>query len=539
MKVRLLYEYKEWKGNRPYYDCSSIVNDLGLPTLFRVASRDQEQREGAVLTAAQADEHLGKTLEKVMLVPLTTPEEIRYRQEILKDFLANEEFTKKLYDMASDAMLRWDRLGKKQMDKPGARERGIQMVSQVKLFHLFVDVLTQIKTLCRAHMDSFHSEGLRQFAGGIEEDYSDEWEAKIRSVLDDLTFFCDGEEEYSLAGGGTNLVHQPRMVLECQVADGLKLGRLKVDQLETVDKKFRKAKAKTTFSEKMMLTFASEPTTILKSPILLEDLKKLENQVVEYVMHCFQPFMSDCREFFEQLHIQSAFYRACYNLYVRSSNSGLQLCYPSVCDTDCLRFENLTEYSMATYRSFVPVGNDGDIRHKMLLIVTGANQGGKSTFLRSLGIAQIMMQCGMFVSAKTFESGIFPHFFPHFTRREDSAMNSGRLDEELGRIDDIIRHLGKDSIVLLNESFATTTEEEGSVIAYDIIRALVEAGVKVLTVTHLLSFARQVYGEDRSDVEFLSAQRLADGRRTYKMVQGEPELTSFGLDLYDKIIPSA
>ena len=74
------------------------------------------------------------------------------------------------------------------------------------------------------------------------------------------------------------------------------------------------------------------------------------------------------------------------------------------------------------------VGNTCRMDHKMLLIVTGANQGGKSTFLRSIGIAQIMMQCGLMVAANSYESGIFPHFFTHFTRREDSEMNSGRLD---------------------------------------------------------------------------------------------------------------
>ena len=57
----------------------------------------------------------------------------------------------------------------------------------------------------------------------------------------------------------------------------------------------------------------------------------------------------------------------------------------------------------------------------------------------------------------------------------------------------IVEHLGERSLVLLNESFATTTEKEGSVIAYDIIKALNEAGVKVLTVTHLLSFAQKMF----------------------------------------------
>lgn len=151
-------------------------------------------------------------------------------------------------------------------------------------------------------------------------------------------------------------------------------------------------------------------------------------------------------------------------------------------------------------------------------------------------IAQVMMQCGLFVGAKSFESGIYPAFFTHFTRREDSEMNSGRLDEELGRMSRIIDNLEESSLVLLNESFATTTEKEGSVIAYDIIKALTESGVKVLMVTHLLSFAKRMYEEGKNTVEFLSAERRADGRRTFKMIQQEPQLTSFGLDLYEQII---
>ncbi len=214
---------------------------------------------------------------------------------------------------------------------------------------------------------------------------------------------------------------------------------------------------------------------------------------------------------------------------------------------------------MAIEQRTNPVGNTCCIEGRQLLVVTGANQGGKSTFLRSIGIAQIMMQCGLPVAAESFASGIYPSFFTHFTRREDSAMNSGRLNEELKRMSQIVDRLEGDSMVLLNESFASTTEKEGSLIAYDVIRALTEAGVEVLTVTHLLTFAQRLYaecsgtagfrrveGEEAGTesaeppfrVEFFCAQRLEDGRRTFKMVQHAPELTSFGLDLYDKIIPA-
>ncbi|MBQ2032541.1 MAG: hypothetical protein II483_10085, partial [Lachnospiraceae bacterium] len=200
----------------------------------------------------------------------------------------------------------------------------------------------------------------------------------------------------------------------------------------------------------------------------------------------------------------------------------------------------LRELTMALTQRVNVIGNTCELRGKDVLIVTGANQGGKSTFLRSVSLAQVMMQSGLPVAASQFQSGIFPRIFVQFTRREDSAMNSGRLDEELRRMNGIVEHVGDGSLVILNESFATTTEKEGSVIAYDIIRALAEAGVRVLTVTHLLSFAKRVYEEEKnvpdSPVEFLSAERLPDGTRTFRMIRSEPELTSFGLDLYDAVV---
>lgn len=105
-------------------------------------------------------------------------------------------------------------------------------------------------------------------------------------------------------------------------------------------------------------------------------------------------------------------------------------------------------------------------------------------------------------------------------------------------MDRIISNLGKDPLILLNESFATTTEKDGSSIAYGIVKALKEEGIKVLTVTHLLSFAQQMFEESSGDdsVIFLSAEHLDNGRRTFKIIPHAPEMTSFGLELYDEIL---
>lgn len=537
MQVRLLYPDREWKYTGAYYDQESVIKDLGLSILFQVSSRSQEPKKGTVQRADEADRHLGGMLKQVMMVPLKTKEEIVYRQEILRDCMENMEFMESLYEIAKDMTFRWEALGKQQLDKPGSREKKANLLSRIEILHLFVNTLTGIKALCRRY-DTLRSPGLTAFCRRLEEEFGEEQEERIRGILSDIIFYCDGQQEYSLKGSDSREESISRMVLDCSVEEGMKLGRIRLEEVSTITRKLRKRRGEMTFREKVMTAFAQEPMLILKNVDLLEDLKQLNEQITAYIMDSFRPLMEDLKSFFEELYDQTAFYQACCNLFTRCRHSHIHLCFPEAGGREQLHFQGLMEFCMAVYRGQKPVGNDCDGDGKKLLVVTGANQGGKSTFLRSIGIAQVMMQCGMPVCAEAYTSGIFPHLFTHFTRREDSAMNSGRLDEELGRVDGIIRHLGDGSMVLLNESFATTTEEEGSEIADDVIRAMVEAGVKVLTVTHLLAFARKMYERHLPETAFLTAQRKEDGTRTYKMIAGAPELTSFGLDLYEELIGS-
>jgi DNA mismatch repair ATPase MutS len=181
------------------------------------------------------------------------------------------------------------------------------------------------------------------------------------------------------------------------------------------------------------------------------------------------------------------------------------------------------------------VGNEADANGKSIAIITGANQGGKSSFLRSIGLAQLMMQCGMFVGAEAFEAELCPALFTHYKREEDSTMKGGKLDEELARMSDIADHITRNSILLLNESFAATNEREGAEIASQIVRAMLERQVKVFFVTHLYEFARGFFDKKSDSALFLRAERLADGTRTFKLLPHEPLETSYGEDLYREI----
>jgi DNA mismatch repair ATPase MutS len=114
-------------------------------------------------------------------------------------------------------------------------------------------------------------------------------------------------------------------------------------------------------------------------------------------------------------------------------------------------------------------------------------------------------------------------------------MKSGKFDEELSRMNEIVDHITANSIVLFNESFAATNEREGSEIARQIVTALVEKQVKVFFVSHLYDFARGFYDEGLDSAIFLRAERQSDGTRTFKLIEGEPLDTSYGEDLYRRI----
>jgi DNA mismatch repair ATPase MutS len=235
-----------------------------------------------------------------------------------------------------------------------------------------------------------------------------------------------------------------------------------------------------------------------------------------------------------------AFYVACLNLSERLAQMKEPISFPQPALAGERRhsFQGLYDVCLALRMNKKIVGNEVNADGKDLALITGANQGGKSTFLRSIGLSQMMMQCGMFVPAASFSANLCNHLFTHFKREEDATMESGKLDEELSRMSDIVDHLAPNAMVLLNESFAATNEREGAEIARQIVSALLEKRVKIFVVTHLYEFARGFYRKRMANAIFLRAERQDDGTRTFKLIEREPLQTSYGADLYAQIFGS-
>ena len=230
--------------------------------------------------------------------------------------------------------------------------------------------------------------------------------------------------------------------------------------------------------------------------------------------------------FFKTLRTELAFYVGCLNLHGRLATKGEPVCFPRRHPraSASTASAGLYDVCLSLHMERRVVGNAVDADGKSLMIVTGANQGGKSTFLRSIGLAQLMMQCGMFVAAEAFEAELCPALFTHYKREEDATMKSGKFDEELARMSEIVDHIAPNSMLLFNESFAATNEREGSEIARQIVCALLEKRVKIFYVTHLYEFARRFF-DRRTRTPFLArgktGRRGADLQATRRQTIGD------------------
>ena len=527
MKVFLLYPNHEFEGQKSYENQKEIIKDLNLDVIFRAAARElsplTEKKE-----VKKPDVFIEDVMRKVMMVPMVRKEEVLYRQNIVRDSLTHQKEVTLLYGMANAA---WDDILKHReslKERHNKHEENSMMtVSKFELIKRIVEHYERCSNYIKEITQLQWRNEMLSFFNRFQEEYNPEFSSLLKETITDMEgFLSSGSITYSATLG--------------QGMKQLDLKIISVKHNSFQNRKKNVALEEESSSMKWYHLFYQPEVIQMKEETILREAQSIENRMFEYLLAYFDDFVKNSITFFEQLHIQLAFMVGCIQLSERMLRFGLNYCYPEVLlqEQRDYKFHKLYELSMGLLMQKHPVSNSLNGVNQWLYIITGANQGGKSTYLRSIGIAQIMMQSGMFVPADGYVSNLCSKVFTHFTRREDSSMNSGRLDEELKRMDSILRSMTSDSLLLLNESFATTTEKEGSMIAEDLVQALYEAGIKICMVTHLLQFANDMYNKNLTHAKFLSAERKDSGERTYRMIEHIPSATSFGLDLYDDIIQS-
>ena len=489
MEIRFFQESNEAYGN-----VEDVVKDLNLTFIARNMAHDNY---GDVTYILEFLKH-----------PLVTEEEIAQRQKVVMAACDNTPF---IYELRKVIVQTWEEL--QQSLKAVQDTRGKHLMEQtvigiqVESIRNLVTGLRKIHQVLQKHENQCRTSAFSLFYDSFYHEEPPELLEEQQDLVMNLDSFKDKGEILLCADVGCGFVLQDADVL-------------------AVSKKARRLGGGL-FSGKWGQVIANEE--IYQSGV------EFANQVILKLLEQCIPFMQRWQEQLNTMMRQAMFLAGCARLYKRGQESGIYFCMP---DNGEETAEKVYELSLALQMLELPVPNTVPLSKYRSILVTGANQGGKSTFLRSLGIAQVMCQAGMFVAAKRYPLHAYKDIFTHFTRREDVTMNMGKFEEELKRMEQILCGAKKNTLILLNESFATTTEVTAFQIAMDLTHACLEQGVTTWLVTHITKYVKELYREGHDDVLFLSAGRQADKEVRFTMYEKEPGDTSYGLELYEQMIES-
>ena len=482
MKVRLLFrEDAAEKSALPCFGSAERLADLNLQPILD--------------TMSQGDPLIRQVSARVLDVPLQQEADIRYRQEILKECTEKPELIRRLYGICRQA----EDLRRSTFTRMNSPYLSTVYSSAAELLRIYMEALVEIRKAMEA--ESFSSPGLGQLSALLQKELSCQYLDQLRTLSD-----CICDQDGILICGGFGPCLQGVSYVKCQDAKGFSRLRWLLQPSYTLaDRDMQGAK----------------------------DLELRRDRAINEAANAMGQAADCLRQFTDRLRQELAFYVGCLNLYDRFRELGISLCYPDFSPGGQRDYQSLRDGSLALRQQKPVVGTDLHGKQKQLYLITGVNQGGKTTFLRSIGICQVLAQAGLFVCADRCRIPIVSGILTHFTREEDRKMDSGKLDEELCRMEALMPALVPGSLLLSNESFSSTNDRDGSQIFLGITQALLEQGVEIFSVTHLMGYAFAL-AEDRQTLSLL-AERTESGQRTFRILEGKPEARVHGEELWDRV----
>ena len=518
----------------------------------------------ALIERMSFPQHLRPRLRSILLAPVFNLETIRYRQEILEDFLNNP-----LLQTQFEVLLpRLAHLG--YLSDYPYHTFLEQVTTRLGELELYIECVRFLDRALGEAENQLRSRGLLRLREQVRQRAADEAFQDLETRLPELRKKASGVVSITI---GINLDPQLRpneatllslndrpfsgardTFLSRLLGERREAGPVKDDddyrgiaQLHRVPEAFLQA----------MQQGGQRPNPLM-FPIF-QDLDQIMRRTIEPVARSLKRYVHIHGGFLVNLEPELAFYLAGAGLVRQMQSAGLPVCRAEIAPVEervcqirelyhldlAQRLHERSAEAQPDLRGSV-VTNDVDFGESgRILILTGPNQGGKTTFTQAVGLAQVLFQIGFYVPGSQARISPVDAVYTHFPLEEKPQANVGRLGEEAQRLGEIFEHATRFSLVLLNESLTTTSPGESIYLARDILRALRLWGVRAIFVTHLHELAENIEALQSStpgDSQIASlvagvaesgpaGEPLETAHRTYKIRPAPPMGSSFARDI--------
>ena len=216
--------------------------------------------------------------------------------------------------------------------------------------------------------------------------------------------------------------------------------------------------------------------------------------------------------------------------------AGLPFCYPEVVERpNAIRGADVFDLALAAH--FMDDGapivtNDFELtRPERILVISGPNQGGKTTFARTIGQLHHLARIGVPVPGRAARLPLVDQIFTHFGQAEEVEDLTSRLEDDLLRIRRILDAATVDSLVVMNESFSSTTVSDQLFIGRRVLRRMIDCGLLGVVVT----FLDELASLDATTVSMLSTvDPMEPDRRTFRIVRRPADGLAYAMAIAEK-----
>ncbi len=481
----------------------------------------------------------------------TDAEVIRYRQEILQDLLDIPQVSATLQKVIN-TMITNDKTGIYKLSTP---DSFTVLDSAVKAFEAYVECTEMLHRLYLSKGQEVKSEGIKRLFMFFEEKYNGKHFNKLKKETEELRDALTGKIRSATVAINFDENLTPVSFGLLGYSDKLFEGQGTVfDRIISLGAKNKDNKVMKDLHQR----FDEKQQPDAVTPQLLIDraiFKELDSATSKYVK-AVDSVMEEYRAIgFEEIcniDYQLQFYMGAVDMIENVRSKGLNMCRPEILPMenrtaeirglfDPIYFREANAYNLKNADKKSVITNDIAFDDEAgFYVLTGANNGGKTTFIRAVGICQIMAQAGLYVPAEYAKLSLVDCVYTHFPKEEQVGIDTSRFTTEIKEFKAISECISKYSLLLMNESIQSTTPSECVDIASQLMRIFCIMGVHGVFATHLNELASTAEKINSEPDIRTKAQSIVvtvnteTGERQYKIKKGLPTATSFAGTIFKK-----